>query len=297
MKKIFVEASGSMVSAFMIEAIKDAGYISVASDVSEDAIGRFLADEFVVVPKSSDTQLWSKQIELVRNQSVDLIFPSLDETLLGWAERKHQFSEWGIDVIISPPATIKTFTDKWRTYKFFKKNDIPSPETSLAQDYPLVKPINGRGAVGVRVENEQISMDGLISQEILNGTEYTIDVLCGFDGNPLYIVPRIRKGVVAGKSTQGQVQTNSRIEEYVRNICSKTMFHGPINLQCFELENGEIKFIEINPRIAGGMALAFAATENWVEVVIEQMLNGKKFVPKSVRNNTKMYRYYKEVFI
>ena len=75
------------------------------------------------------------------------------------------------------------------------------------------------------------------------------------------------------------------------------MFHGPINLQCFELENGEIKFIEINPRIAGGMALAFAATENWVEVVIEQMLNGKKFVPKSVRNNTKMYRYYKEVFI
>jgi carbamoyl-phosphate synthase large subunit len=286
-----------MVSAFMIEAITDANCISVASDITEDAVGKYLADEFITVPCSADPNLWEKQTDLVQKKGVDVVFPSLDETLTGWAECKQHFASIGIDVVVSPAETIEIFSDKWKTYQFFKENNIPTPKTSLEQDYPLVKPLKGRGAVGVRVENQPVPMDGLISQELLSGTEYTVDVLCDFQGKPVYIVPRTRKGVVAGKSTQGQVQTHARIEALVWEICEKTEFHGPINLQCFELENGNIKFIEINPRIAGGMALSFAATENWVEVVVKFFLAGKDFTSKPVRDGIRMYRYYKEVFV
>ena len=207
-----------------------------------------------------------------------------------------EFSEIGTKIIISPKETIDIFTDKWKTYNFFKNNNIPTPDTSLAQDHPLIKPIHGRGSVGVRIEDKSIPMKGLVSQEILTGIEYTVDVLCDFNGDPFYIIPRIRKGVQSGKSTQGQVRLNSKIDQFVRKICQKIKFQGPINLQCFESKNGEIKFIEINPRIAGGMALGFAASENWVDLIVNNFLMKKECEPKTIINNLTMYRYYKEIF-
>lgn len=285
-----------MVSAFMIEAIKSAGYVSVASDISEDTVGKFLADEFILVPSMTDSCLWKKMINLLKDNNINVVFPSLDETLIGWAKRENYFRTQGIYVILSPLETIDIFSDKWKTYCFFKNYSIPTPETSLLQEFPLVKPINGRGAVGVRVENNPVSMSGLVSQELLVGTEYTVDVLCDLEGNPTYIVPRVRKRVVDGKSTIGQVKIHPLIEKLVRQICSKVKFRGPINLQCFELDNGEIKFIEINPRIAGGMALAFAATHNWVEVVIKHFLEGESYKPKAIEDGKMMYRYYNEIY-
>jgi carbamoyl-phosphate synthase large subunit len=296
-KKVFIEASGSMVSAFMIEAIKSAGYRCVASDISEDTVGKYLADEFIQVPSVSDPNLWDKKIKLLKHNKIDVIFPSLDESLTGWAKRENDLRSLGIHVIVSSIETIEVFSDKWKTYCFFKDHGIPTPQTSLSQDYPLVKPINGRGAVGVRLEKNSIPMEGLVSQEVLYGIEYTVDVLCDFQGQPIYIVPRLRKGVIAGKSTKGQIQRHERIETLVRQICEKVEFRGPINLQCFELDNGEIKFIEINPRVAGGMALSFAATENWVEIIIKYFLENVSYQSKPIQNGKCMYRYYKEVYI
>ena len=48
MKKILLEASGSMVGAYMISAIEQAGHLSVASDISNKSVGNYLADEFII---------------------------------------------------------------------------------------------------------------------------------------------------------------------------------------------------------------------------------------------------------
>lgn len=286
-----------MVSGFMIEAIKSAGYKSVASDISDDTVGKYLADDFIKVPCADDPSLWDKKIKLLKDKKIDVVFPSLDDSIIGWAKRAAELRSHGIYVVVSSIETVEVFSDKWKTYCFFEDHKIPTPKTSLSQDFPLVKPINGRGAVGVRLEEKSVPMEGLVSQEVLNGIEYTVDVLCDFQGRPTYIVPRLRKGVIAGKSTKGKVQTHQKIEALVHQICQKVEFRGPINLQCFELDNGEIKFIEINPRIAGGMALSFAATENWVEIVMKYFIENVPYQSKPIQNGKCMYRYYKEVYV
>ena len=58
--RILVESSGSLISAFMINAIQDCGYQAFASDVDSDCHGRFLADGFVQFPKKNDPKLWQK---------------------------------------------------------------------------------------------------------------------------------------------------------------------------------------------------------------------------------------------
>jgi len=297
--KILTEASGSLVGAFMSGAIRDAGCFPVGSDIRNNCHARFTCDLFIQMPKADDPHLWSKVEKLVVENNIDFVIPSLDETLMGWSERQSYFAARGIKVIISRPSTIEIFSDKWKTYQFFECHRIPTPESSLEAKFPLIKPRNGRGSEGISIvknqsDRELINMEGCISQTISKGQEYTVDCLFTSDGQPVYIIPRRRETVSSGKSIDGIVDLQSDIIEYIKLISDQIQFKGPVNIQLFKNKNG-IEFIEVNPRIAGGMALAFAASENWVPRFID-ICNGKKIIPKKVRNGMRMFRYYKEVF-
>jgi carbamoyl-phosphate synthase large subunit len=295
--RILTEASGSLTSAYLIKSIKEAGHICIASDIDDRCFGRYLADDFILMPRAGDVNIWDKiEAELLKNE-IDLVIPSLDETLLGWAERKVKFSKIGIDIILSTPTSVAICQDKWLTYEFFKANNIPTPATSLSQIHPLVKPRLGRGGVGVLVTQDQVDMTGQISQELVSGVEYTVDVFCDNKANPVYIVPRRRINVKDGKSTAGIVEYNETISNWVSVICGKLSFVGPINIQCFLLSDGSVKFIEINPRIAGGMALGFASTENWITLIVSNLINGEPIDPKLIQYGLEMRRYYAEIFI
>ena len=295
--RILTEASGSLVSGYLIRAIKEAGHIPVASDIDRYCVGRYLADDFVEMPPSKDTELWQKISQILAIHKIDVVIPSLDETLTGWAERKQQFGELGITVAISDADVIGTFVDKWLAYQFFVEHDIATPRTSLAQDYPLVKPRYGRGGRGVQIPGKPVAMDGMLSQEVAEGEEYTVDVFCDRGSNPVYIVPRKRMSIRDGKSTQGMVVYHEEIIDLVKRLCNATRFIGPINVQCFSAGPGTASVIEVNPRIAGGMALGFAATENWIPLLCNTLLTIKAMQPKPVKYGLRMMRYYAEVFV
>lgn len=297
--RVFTEASGSLTSAYLINAIHQCGYTVIGSDISDFNHGVGMCDEFIIMPKLDDPLLWDKTISLLKKCKVNMVIPSLDESLLGWAERADMLAEENIDVVISPYDTVKIFQDKWQTYKFFLSIDIPTPRTSLQSQYGLIKPRRGRGSVGIFRNNfkNDFSMDGYISQEVIAGVEYTVDALFSVEGKPIYIVPRIRIDVKDGKATKGEVVNNHKIEDLVIKISNHVQFIGPVNFQLFETINNELFFIEINPRIAGGMALSFAATENWIELIVENKVKGNEISPKNINYGLKMARYYHECFI
>lgn len=297
MYTILTEASGSLTSGYLLNSIKDAGYKSVASDIDENSWAKYYADKFILMPSVKDLNLWIKIKQLLSQNKVDVVLPSLDETLEGWSLRVEEFSDMGVRVITSQYDTIRICQDKWLTYKFFQENCIPTAATSLEQIYPLVKPRLGRGGVGVQVTNDKVSMDGMISQELLGGQEFTVDVFCDFLHNPVYILPRKRLGVKDGKSTGGIVENVPLISTWVEKICSKLKFLGPINIQCFLNNEGRVSFTEINPRVGGGMALAFAASENWIDLIVDNIINHKEVVPKPIKYGLQMKRFYAEIFI
>jgi carbamoyl-phosphate synthase large subunit len=295
---IFIESSGSLVSGYMIQAIQEAGFRAVASDITENVFAKHIADDFIVVPSVSYPRFWEKTIELIFEHHVDVVIPSFDETLINWANQKEELSDNGVYVIISNADVIKTFQDKYLTYKFFLKNNVKTPETCLDRKYDFVKPRFGRGGKGIIFNaDKNISMSGMISQEYIDGIEYTIDVFCDLNGTPIYIVPRKRLAIVDGKAIAGEVVYNENICREIINICQSTHFVGPINIQCIEKTDGDIFFIEVNPRVGGGMALGFAATENWVKLAVNHFLNGQPIAPKPVNYGMKMYRYYSEIFL
>ena len=54
-----------------------------------------------------------------------------------------------------------------------------------------------------------------IFQEYLPGQEYTIDVLCDIESNPLIVIPRKRLQTKAGISSKGEIIKDNFIERRV----------------------------------------------------------------------------------
>lgn len=295
--RIMIEASGSLVSGYLIKAIQEAGHTAVASDIDATNHGAVLADDFIKMPRVSATDLWQQTERLLKAHQVDMVIPSLDETLVGWAERREYFAALGVHVILSDEETIATFQDKWRTYEFFHRAGIPTPATSLTQDHWVVKPRLGRGGKGIYMGNASQDMTDMISQEFIKGTEYTCDCFFDRNGEAVYIVPRRRDSVVDGKSLKGITVRHDRIDALIRRIGSQITLRGPVNFQCIETAENELFFIECNPRIAGGMALGFAASENWISLIVSNLVRGENVAPKPIRYDLRMVRYYAECFI
>ena len=47
----------------------------------------------------------------------------------------------------------------------------------------------------------------------------------------------------------------------------------------------------------GGMALGFAATENWINLIVEHFIENKSIHPKPIQYGMRMLRYYAEIFV
>ena len=295
--RILTEASGSLVSAYLIKAIQDAGHEAVASDVSPEVAGRYLADDFIRMPDAADPDLWPQTGRLLDEHRIDLVIPSFDGTLLGWAQRRFDpAGEHPTRVMVSDPRVVETFTDKWLAARFFAAHDIPTPRTSLSQEHALVKPRLGRGGKGILITDERVDMAGMISQEVASGDEYTVDVLCDLAGEPLYVVPRTRGLVRDGKSTQGVVVDHPEVDAVVRRLCEAARFRGPVNVQVFA-DGDDVTVIEVNPRVAGGMALGFAATENWIPLICRMLEERPVAANAPVAWGMQMMRFYAEVFV
>ena len=294
--RILTEASGSPTAAYLLKAIRECGAEAVGSDIAALTPAHCLADHYLHVPPHDDPDLWPRMEALLEAHRIDLVIPSLDETMTGWAERQEALAARGTRVAISPLETVRTFQDKWATYRFFREHGIPTPATALTQEHPLVKPRWGRGGAGVRVTERPTDMSGMISQALAHGDELTVDALFDASGAPVYIVPRRRLQVRDGKSTQGITLRHPGVEGHVRRMAEAIRFVGPINFQCF-VDGERISFIEVNPRIAGGMALGLAATENWVPLLVDNLVHGRPLRPGPIRYGLKMIRYYAECFV
>lgn len=293
MYKILIEAAGGMTSNFMIRNIQESGNLVCGSDISDFNAAKKMCDDFIIFPRANDKDLWKKVEELLIKHGVNVVIPSLDEMLLGWAKRVKYFKKKGIFVIISPLKTIEIFLDKYKTYKFFKSIGIKTPKTELYNRFEIIKPRFGRGAKDIFFYENQMS--GYITQEKISADEYTVDCLFDNGGRAIYIIPRKRIDVKDGKSTKGITEYNPEIQKEIIKISQSAKFYGAVNFQLFINEN-DIIFIEVNPRIAGGMALGMRASENWVNLMIDNFINDKNITPKSVKYGLKMTRYYEEIF-
>jgi len=304
----------------LIKHFKQWHYI-VGVDSGEMPPARYFVDSFYKVPKWDGNNYIEILINICKKEKIDLLIPLFEKEFVLLCENRKAFEKIGTFLLLSHKTIIEIFNDKIKSYEFFTKNRINTPLTftkesiyaALKKDmvkFPLIiKPLNGMGSKNVfKVKNKK-ELDFFINyienpiiQEFVEGTEYTIDVLCDFNGDVISVVPRKRIEVRAGEVSKSKTIKDKKIIELTLDLCNKVKINkdikpiGPLTIQCIT-NLKETKFIEVNPRFGGGVPLTFEAGIPYGKY-LEEMVKGNHILP--VIGNFKeltMLRFDEAVYI
>ncbi len=303
-------AVGSPVAPFLLKDIrKNFNCEIIGVDIDPLACGFKFCDKSYVVSRVSESGYIEKLLELCEAHKVNVFWPDLDEELLLIAREQSRFEALGIKVILSSYSCLSICADKYKTFLFFRTNNIPAPDTVISNNYNgkeinypfIIKPLSGRGSQNVHIIKNQkeyefhsAQLDQFVVQELLIGREYTIDTLSDADGTFKYCSVRERISTESGISVKGKTTSKPQIEEYVARSCDLLKIKGPACFQCIEQDDGRIGFFEINPRIAGTVALSVLAGAPIITDSINTFQGKDLLMKKNFATNLYMTRYWTE---
>jgi carbamoyl-phosphate synthase large subunit len=262
----------ALVQAFQRALRARGGGQVIVTDINPLSPAVHVADRAYLVPMSDAPDYLDEIATICGAEGVGLVVPTIDDELERFAGARDHFARLGVKVAVSPEHTASICNDKYRTCAHLRSAGVAAAATYRPADvppgvrYPLfVKPRIGRGGVGAfRVRNPrelQFFLDYVpdaIVQEYLDGPEFTIDVLCDFDGRVLSIVPRQRVVIRAGVIDRGRTSNDPALLRLAERCAAALPFAGPINIQCRVVGGTPVVF-EINPRFSGGIPLTIAA--------------------------------------
>lgn len=134
----------------------------------------------------------------------------------------------------------------------------------------------------------------LLIMEYMPGNEYSVDMLVE-NGRALYTIPRLREKMNGGISTTCTVKDEQDVIDYCNAIAASLNLHGNIGIQVRKDAAGEIKILEINPRVQGSIVACSAAGINLPYFGLKLFL--KEPVPKvEIKWGSQMIRYWNEVY-
>lgn len=136
----------------------------------------------------------------------------------------------------------------------------------------------------------------MLVSEYLPGEEYSVDCLSDH-GEPVLIVPRLRKKMINGISVEGEFVEQMEIIGYCTRIIRDLKLHGNTGIQVRADQHGAFRILEINPRVQGTISAGLGAGINLPLLAIRQELDWP-LEPEmlQVKWGTRFSRYWQEVF-
>lgn len=261
-----------LVQAFRLAAEKLGVDLRIyGADVTDTAPAVYFCDEWVKVPCISDVDYIPRILRVCCDKHIDALIPTIDTDLLLLAKMKGRFAQVGTKAIISNPDKVSLCRDKRLTADYFHSLCLASPTPvddykKYSGGYPaFIKPKDGSSSIfAYKVSNEEEltsysqQVPDYIVQPFIEGTEYTVDVFCDFNGEPIYITPRIRLATRSGEVLKTEINQKQEIIEDIKILLADFKPCGPLTVQLIRKENVNY-FIEINPRYGGGAPLSIKA--------------------------------------
>ena len=263
----------------------------LVTDVNPLSPAVHFADAAFRVPMAGDVGYVDALRSLCRAEGVGLLVPTIDDELPILAGARGRFEDDGVQVAVSPVETTTVCNDKHATCLHLRRSGVRAATSYLPGDVPsppplplFVKPRFGRGGVGAFHVCRESELEFFLAyvpdpvvEEYLDGPEYTIDVLCDFDGAALAVVPRERVVIRAGVFDRGRTVADPRLIDLGLACARAIRFAGAVNIQCRIVDGTPVVF-EINPRFSGGIPLTIAAGAHFPAMLVQLAL-GRSVAP------------------
>lgn len=259
------------------------------ADMSDTAPAMYFCDKKEIVCRIKSPEYIPNLLEICKRESIDALIPTIDTDLLILSQNKKKFTEIGTTVLISAEDKVKLCRDKRFTADYFIKCGLKSPVpiddyAKYNAGFPaFIKPKDGSSSINAYKVNDADELrayagmiDDYIIQPFVDGTEYTIDIFCDFDGNPIFITPRERVAVRSGEVLKTRIEQNDTIIKECKKLIDDYKPCGAITVQLIQQsDTGDNYYIEINPRYGGGAPLSIMAGADSAKVCL-RLLSGEK---------------------
>lgn len=243
---------------------------------------------------------------ICRNDGIDMLIPTIDTDLLILAENREVFTALGTKVLISAPDKIAICRDKNYTADFFESCGLRAPHTyndytKYVEGFPcFIKPKDGSSSINAFKVNNAEELEvyaekigDYIIQPFIEGTEYTIDIFCDLEGEPVTIIPRERTQVRAGEVLKTRIFMDETMIRESRQLIAGFRPCGPMTVQLIRQNGtGDDYYIEINPRFGGGAPLSMKAGARSAEVILDILTgNRTEFHSDDISDNAVYSRF------
>jgi len=313
--RILFTSAGRRVS-LLREFARAAGDMNIALEIHAADAQRFapafqVADRRLLVPRIDSGTYIDALLDYCRREAIDGLIPLIDPELRPLSDARGRFAECGTTVVVSSPEVVDIAADKLRMAEFLVENGFHGPRILTKADlarpkFPiLTKPRRGSASVGVHILRtpEELAFyrsaePDRIFQDLIGGQEHTVDVLAGPDGRPLCAVPRRRIEARAGEVSKGcTVRHPALLAESSRLVAALGGCFGMISVQCFLTPPGDVLFIEVNPRCAGGIPLSIRAGADFPRWLMDILLGQvPRIDPDGWTDGLYMLRYDEGIF-
>lgn len=202
--------------------------------------------------------------EIVVNEKIDYIYPA-NPLVIDFLNDNRDVIK--CKVLLSPRECVRIVRSKKKTYEEFK-DLIPVPKVYLPDEvssFPVfMKPDNSYGSQGSKLieSKKELSLvdnfDPYVLCEYLPGTEYSIDCFSSLRDGVLFCSGRVRRRVRTGTSMSAYLcpePLQQLFLKYARIMQTKLSLRGGWFFQMKDNKDGKPTLLEIEPRIAGTMAL------------------------------------------
>ena len=297
MKKVLVSGASGIIGYGILRSLKHSGSALqlIGTSIYENSPAPFFCDVFEKAVPTNDSGYIDWLLEMIAKYKIDLLIPGIESDMYKWAEHIPAIKKTGAAVLINDTELITLCKDKWNFYQklveqqspYAIKSTLASDHDELAKEFGLpflLKPRSGHGSKGiVRVDSSEIFLKYkndigavLMAQPIIGNEdeEYTCSAFCDGKGGYYASMTLKRKLSKEGYTVSAEVAEISQMDEALKNLCRLFKPVGPTNFQ-FRLQDGNLKLLEINPRISSATSIRTAFGYNESLMALEYLLEGK----------------------
>jgi len=267
---VLIFPAGEQNSLELHDALSGIVNLTVFGASSIERHGEFVFENYInSLPMINHSNFISVFNEIIRKNKIDIIFPTHDDVITFFAEKKELINAF---VIMGDGKTVDICRHKKLISKTFSDcdfNPITYESNDNIADYPVfIKPDVGQGSVGAKkIENSReikaIDFNTYLVSEYLPGKELTIDCITDKNGNLKYVSPRSRERILAGICVRGRNESlTNEIQEIAEIINERLSFLGAWNFQIKKDKLGKYKLLELSSKIATSSCLTRALGVN-----------------------------------
>jgi carbamoyl-phosphate synthase large subunit len=260
----------------------------VAADPNPLAPAQYAAHHRRAVPRIDDPGYVPALQGLCEEFNVKAVVPltDLDIEVLAHARAAGELPAF------VPDADIARATfDKYEAHLVLERLGLPSPPTVLPGEpipyFPvMIKPRRGSGARSIHHAADAAAAAFMVDyiaepamvQKLMNGPEFSIDLLCDLSGRCLNAIPRTMIESRGGESIKGTVIAEPELIDLGRRVVEALGVRGPCTVQVFRDSEVGLGITDVNTRFGGAFpAPMYAALpERTYPELIVRMARGER---------------------